>query len=396
MIGIPDKLQAVSAPYIPAFIIKRPSIKYQVEGVKQRSLLRSRKKIFTNIDLSMSSNPIEILDALLNDQEATHKISQLDLSYSYIHPQEVKLLIHRLIGFPKLRTVLVSGYEPWNTDFNLAIKQGARYRLLERLDNKYPSELPAFPGWLARLLRQYDQMPARELYKPQKIIPASDLPSQHWTNDISVSGLPPDLLTAYHSSLATFLSSLHLELTSTASDNACFYHAVADQLGMPHQVLIQSLTNQILHNQQAIQQLFPALAGEQFSTLLGEMQDSAWAEPRILQVISFLLNKRAILFYYDRVTGELQILVFMPDGTVLQHIPDNYIDSNDLIVVHNGQHHFLGGMLNQANPNLLTHNQALLDGTTFQQGMAVPENTDSSLPVMVFLFIASWNSKFRN
>lgn len=396
MIAVPEELQAVSALYIPAFVLRQQGKKAQVEGVKQRSKQRSRDHIFTTIDLNMSSDPVGMIDALLDDQKVSQKIAQIDLSYSYLTPEELKPLTHRFIGFPNLRRVLISNYERWNEAFSQAMMESSRYGLLKRMDNKYFHELPVFPPWLARLFKQYDRMPSEQIYKPEKVIPANSLSTQSWADDISVSGLPEELLAAYHSSLTDFLSSLHIQLVSTAADNACFYHAVADQLGMPHQVLIQSLTNQLLHNQQAIQQQFPSLAGDQFDLMLGEMQDNAWAEPRVLQVISFLLNKRAVLFYYNRITGEPRILVFMPDGAVLSYIPDNLVYSNDLVVVHNGQQHFLGGTLNGTHPDLQAHNRTLLGGSRAEAETVLSDKTGISFPVMTLLLITSWNKKFRS
>lgn len=390
MIKVASNLLSFCPSLMSAFLLSRQSLEQQVRKVRERSLERSASGEFTTLDLSMSGHPLTIMDTILKDISVAMNITQVDLSYSHIGQSQVIPLINRLLGVPRLQQVLVSGYEPWYGNFFEETRRQARTGIALRQDNQYFYDLPTFSPKVARALKQYDEVPYKNIFRPETLDTMAMSSPSGWTDDIEVSGLAPPLLKTYREALLSLLSHHHLQLVDNVGDNVCFFHAVAPQLGMEQPQLVQALILNLLSHQQVIQQLFPSFQGEQFNLLLGELQENAWAEPRVLQLISFLFNKKAALIYFDLTTGEVRLLVYLPDGTVLNQLPEAGISDDDIIVVHNGERHYLAATINMDEHDLLAQNQFTLNPPPIDSPILTPSGSWLAT-ALISLLMWGWN-----
>ena len=340
----------------PALALARPDQDEQMQSIQKRSINRSRYKKFTTLDLSAFGLPLLAIRHFLQQPEAK-EFTLIDLSWSYLTNYDLDELIILLAGFPKLRNVMVSAFEPWIDTFTDKIKMFNQFQLLKRLDNLYINELPSFETWMARLLGQYNGMPNEILFKSTS--QQSPLTSSDWTNDIAVSHLNLEAQQIYSNSLLSLLNQTHLALQSTLADGMCFYHAVANQLDIDTSFLRATLLNHLELQQETISNDIPALAGEQLTQLLEEIRNGAWGDIKIALLIAKFYKKRVIVIYPGNSEGGIGIQVFNPDGTGSDTLPAD-LSLEDVVLVHSGQGHWLGATSNQELNHLWNHNTQIL------------------------------------
>ena len=401
----------------PAFVLTRPSQDSEWNRLIHRCLHRSTKistdgryfqsnQFIRTLDLSMSGLPNKGLKLFL-DKKKVQDITQVDLSYTYLDENQLDETINLLPGFPNLVHVMVSGFEPWYEAFLKAVKMTGRFKLVLRKDNQYRHELPAVDPDTAKLLGQFKTMPNERVFvPPRQAIYSEILDAPAWTTDIDSGYLTPGLLSAYRRRLLEILTRHNIQLQETPGDGLCFFHAIAQQLHIHEEDLRAALYNHMIANGEEIQTQFPQFAGEAFIELLLELSQGAWGDAGQAQLTAWVFNKRVILFYFNSQTGAVLIQILNPDGTVTQPniIPPD-ISQNDIILIHNGQGHWLAGGNTQTAVDLYQENAHLLPTQkpipslehSLQKLLTKSEQRYSPeiFPKLIALLITAWQLKFR-
>ena len=341
------------------------------------------------------------------DQKKSLDITQVDLSYTYLDKHQLDQTINLLLGFPKLVHVMVSGFEPWYESFLQAVKSIGRFKLVLRKDNQYRHELPTLDPSTAKLLGQYKTMPNERVYAPplpdQIQSPPKSTPA--WTEDIDSGYLSPELLPTYQKQLLDMLLGHNIQLQETTPDGLCFFHAMALQLHIHESELRAALYNHLAANQQEIQTNFPQFAGEQFTQLMAELLQGAWGDAGQAQLAAWVFNRRMILLYFHSQTGAVLVQVLNPDGSVQQSdsLPDDFT-TNEIVLIHNGQGHWLAAGGSSVETDLQQNNMALLH---IQNPIAPPESwmqnlslaelryTAGLFPQLIALLLTAWQMKFK-
>ena len=353
-------LQNKSRKHDILIVLEKKMLEQQMEDIYSRSQRRSRSRAFTTLDLSMFGLPLSAIQHFLQKQEI-QTIKQIDLSWSYLKKSEINQMLTLLSAFPTLTHITTSGFEPWYELFSEKAKALNQFILLKRTDNKYKHELPSFDPHTARLFGQYDGLPNRSVFKPTQ----SEITDKTtWTQDIAISHLAPPTQNLYHQNLLEIINDVQISLQATPKDGLCLFHSVATQLRITEPLLRASLLHHITHSQANIEQMIPAFSGEQFQVLVQELERGAWGDEKIAPLIALFYKKRVILIYPNSQTGSVNVSVFNPDGSGSNALPDD-INNSDIIIVHNGQGHWLGANLNSGNGsshNFQTHNQQLISG----------------------------------
>ena len=343
--------------------------------IRARSIARDDNDPFSALDLSMSGNPLAAIEHFLSEPEANN-ITQLDLSWSYLTNEQVTNQLFTLIrGFPNLKELIFSGFEPWNNRFSDQIKASPHYALLKRTDNQYPYDLPTYEPAMARLLGQHQKSPPTEIAfeTSKKSLPIKQH-AEHtqWTEDIAASSLPPQALKAYQDKLLTLLSQANLQLISSTGDGLCAFHSIAMQLGISTGALRSSMLNYVQESSEFIQNQIPALSGETLGELESELSQGAWGDEKIAPVIAQIYGKRVIVIWATIPNADLHVSVFNPDGTGSDVMPDD-LSGDDLYLIHSGYMHWVGAMYSPHTHDLLSLNEAVL-----QQQFATPSPVEAS------------------
>lgn len=404
----------------PSFVLTRPNQDSEWTRLQQLGLRRSTKisteggnfqpiQFMKTLDLSMSGLPNQGLQLFL-DQKKSLDITQVDLSYTYLAENQLDETIHLLLGFPKLVHVMVSGFEPWYDAFLEAVKTTGRFKLVLRKDNQYRHELPTLDPSTAKLLGQYKTMPNERVFAPSfALLPESahilthDTPA--WTADINSGYLMVELLPDYQKQLLEILSQHAIQLQATTNDGLCFFHAIAMQLHIHESELRASLYNHLVANQQEIQTHFPQFSGEQFNELMAELLHGAWGDAGQAQLAAWVFNKRIILLYFNSQTGAALVQILNPNGSVNQGntLPDDF-SLNDIVLVHNGQGHWVAAGGNTADVDLLQHNAEVLHVQSpieppekWMQRLSLAEQRyiPELFPKLIALLLTAWQMKFK-
>ena len=400
----------------PAFVLTRPGQDVESSWLEQRALRRSTKissdgkrlcgtQSMKTLDLSMSGLPNKGLELAL--EKGMNMISQIDLSYTCIAEGQLDTTINLLSGFPELVHVMVSGFEPWYGAFLEAVKSLGRFKLVLRKDNQYRHELPTLDPDTAKLLSQFKSIPNERVYAPSRQSVYLQVPSgPAWTTDINSGYLTTKLLTDYQEQLLEILDNHNIQLQETPADGLCFFHAVAQQLHIHESELRISLCNYLALNKAEIQTQFPQFSGARFNELTTELLQEAWGDAGQAQLISWVYNKRVILCYFHSQTGAVLIQILTPDGTVTQ--PDTLphdVSPNDIILIHNGQGHWLaassiqsGSDLHRSNAQRLpTQNVIASLESSLYKMLLLPEQRYSPeiFPGLIALLMTAWQMKFR-
>ncbi|MCW7554876.1 OTU family ubiquitin thioesterase [Endozoicomonas gorgoniicola] len=372
--------------FVPSLVLVRLNNDDQMEAVEARSLKRSRGAKLTTLDLSMFGLPLKAIEHF-SDTSNTSGITQIDLSWSYLEDNQIDLLTEQLERYSGLKHIAASGFEPWFETFKERIENLNRYKLIKRQDSQYKEELPSLPPHLARHMGQYKGMPNElvvnpksrkvrfECYKPPK-------PSQ-WQQDAEVSQLNHEDQEGYSENLQTFLNNAQLKLLSTPKDGSCLYHALARQTetGNGH-ALRQQLSSYLTRNAENFTRDNPVFAGDEFSRLLGEIENQdEWGNIRIALVMAQMSRRRVIVIYPQMRGSEIGTMVFNPDGQGMDSLPDD-ISSNDIFLVHNGRGHWLGA-IHGVSDDLQAANEEVLSDAS---GMRVSNNS-SLLNLASFLLL---------
>lgn len=140
------------------FCLEPQNDKDRLESIIKRSNKRSLDQKPTNIDLSLSANPLA--DLLLIDQNVSQRFSetiQLDLSWSYITERElieiVKIMREKMI---KLERVIIANVESWA---NSLLNMHLPYAIFKRNDVLNENEIPEFSVPSARFFKLYKTLP---------------------------------------------------------------------------------------------------------------------------------------------------------------------------------------------------------------------------------------------
>lgn len=140
-------------------------LEQQVSARKTRSARKTQElSPFTELDLSLSSQPLEICDSITASDEQCSEIACIDLSWSYI--VDVERFVGSLRRFPKLKSIVVAGCESWAELLINTIKTENRLTILKRMDCKDPYELPTIPVKWAQLMGIYDAIPTVNIWEP--------------------------------------------------------------------------------------------------------------------------------------------------------------------------------------------------------------------------------------
>ena len=344
-----------------ALALTRSSQESQMSEILRRSRLRSDPGRFFSLDLSMSGFPITALGYFLTQPEAA-QTTEVDLSWSYLENKQMDSVFSLLAGFPLLRYIIISGYEPWYQELFTRIKAYDRFRMFARVDNLYEDDLPTFEVDIARLLGQYQNLPHKLLFFPSHNEQDEGVSvgeeSENWQNEIDVSYVSPQAQNAYTEQLSQILHNHQLLLQQTPGDGLCFYHALSQQMGIETAQLQSSLVNHLTHHQSAL--LFQLPIGvNQYQRLIQEIRDNAWADPIIAALVAMIYKRRVILIYPNSDSGNATVQVYNPDGTGSEAPPQD-LDSQDLFLIHNGQGHWFGASHSPELPEIYVNNQQLL------------------------------------
>lgn len=394
-----------------AFVLKRLSKEQQMESIYQRSLRRSVGLLseypppFRTLDLSMFGLTLDALEYFLSHKENL-KITQIDLSYSYIDEKQLPAVVNLLMGFPAAKFVMASGFEPWYPALVKAIEGQQRLKLVQRKDNKYRYELPSLDPDTAKLFGHYKTIPNQRVYEPPKIQTPDPTTLRTPQEEQETGYLSPHLVSPYHQQMLQVLSTHNLQLHTTPADNLCFFHAVTMQLGMTTPDLQAVLINQLQFNQASVEAEFPAFAGEQFQILVSELQQGQWGNAGLARLLAWIFNKRVIILYFNSSSGQVSVQIYNPDGSGSETIStsDNSglpedLNEQDIILVHNGLGHWLAAFDAEAEINLAQHNSAVLnpDGSMVQSLLqqAGQLYKPSIIPQLLALLMVTWNAKFK-
>lgn len=412
----PELNGSVASVSTPAFVLTRPDQDSELSWLKQRTLRRSTKIIadrnwfsgsqsFKTLDLSMSGIPNNGLKLAL--EEEMNIITQIDLSYTHLEEGQLDTTINLLLGFPKLVHVMASGFEPWYGAFLEAVESIGRFKLVLRKDNQYRHELPTVDPDTAKLLGQFKAIPNERVYSPSKQTIHAKIPdAPAWTTDIHSGFLSAELLPVYQEQLLKILVNHNIQLQETPTDGLCFFHATAQQLHIHESELRASLYNYIAINQVEIQTQFPQFSGGLFNELADELLQGAWGDAGQAQLIAWVYNRRVLLLYFNSQTGTVLIQTLNPDGTVTQpDTPPHDLSENDIILIHNGQGHWLGGSNIQPEDVLHHTNAQLLPTQDYIPSIRVslskllslpePRYSPEIFPKLIALLMTAWQMKFR-
>ncbi|MGI9274885.1 MAG: ankyrin repeat domain-containing protein [Endozoicomonas sp.] len=396
---------------VPAYVLTHPNDRAaEWQKIEQRSLLRSQKVSSTEnglqieqglqtLDLSLSGLPIQALKHFIKKVFSLN-ITLVDLSYSFLEEHQLDTTINLLSGFPALTHVIVSGHEPWYMAFEQKLAGTGQLRLLRRKDNKYRHELPSLEPDTARLLGLYKDMPVQrvEFMSGQPRV-FRDRPA--WTEDIDSGYLSAHLLPRYHQGLMRQLSSHHIQLLPTPMDGLCFFHAAAIQLHIHESELRASLHNHLIINAETIQATFPQFSGTQFHQLLAELLQGSWGDAGQALLIAWIFSRRVILMYFHSQSGQVKVLILNPDGSAIEadSLPNIILDQ-DILLIHNGQGHWLAGGGQMTGVNLQQHNAAQLGETeptpppaVWSDQVADQLYTPDIFPKLIGLLLSIWAAK---
>ena len=409
------ELNGGNAVSTPAFVLTRPEQDSKWPWLKLRALRRSTKIItdegefsgtqsMKTLDLSMGGLPNDGLELAL--KQGNNIVTQIDLSYTYLEEGQLDKTINLLLAFPMLIHVMVSGFEPWYEAFLKAVKTTGRFKLVLRKDNQYRHELPTLDPDTAKLLSQFKTIPNERVFAPSRQAIHSEVRNAPaWTTDIDSGFLTLELLSVYQQQLLEILTKHNIQLQETPNDGLCFFHAIAQQLHIHEGDLRAALYNHVIANNEEIQAQFPQFAGQAFIELLSELSQGAWGDAGQAQLTAWVFNRRVILLYFNSQTGGVLIQLLNPDGTVTQPgtLP-NDISQSDIILIHNGEGHWLAGSntqsgsdLYQSNAHLLlTHNLPPLE-YSLQKILAELKQRYSPeiFPKLIALLITAWQLKFQ-
>ena len=396
---------------VPAFVLKHQPEDLMMEKVYQWSLRRSAALdstpgVLTTLDLSMSGLTVDALRHFLTHQQKL-SVRVIDLSYSYIDEQQLSTVVNLLMGFPALEEVMASGFEPWYPALFKAIEAQQRLKLVARKDNDYRYELPSLDPETARLFGHYTSIPAMEIFPPESTqVSASQKPVtlQH---EYASGYLSHELLTAYHQQMLEVLSLNDLQLYDTPSDDLCFFHAVAMQLGMATSDLQATLINHLLFNQATIETEFPAFSGGQFQTLIADLEGGLWGSAGLAPLLAWIFNKRIIVLYFNSSSGQVAVQVYNPDGSGSETLvtdsrsalPEG-LNEKDIVLVHNGLGHWLAASNLHGDIDLMPHNLMLLNPSTTASQSSVlqqvePQFESSNIPKLLATLVTAWNMKLK-
>ncbi|MGI9274884.1 MAG: ankyrin repeat domain-containing protein [Endozoicomonas sp.] len=415
----PPNIGSPNRDYTPAFVLTHRKPNEQMKQVYERSLSRSVSLTssyplpFRTLDLSMFGLTNQALEYFLNHDEF-YKITQIDLSYSYLEEGQLNRTVSLLMGFPALKFVVASGFEPWYSSFVKAMEIQGRLKVVQRKDNKYQHELPSLDPATAKLLGHYKTTPNRLVYAPPMGRTSESKTSIYEQQEQATGFLQSHLIPHYHQQLLQVLSVHNLQLQETPADNLCFFNAAAQQLDLSTPDLQAILINYLQFNQAALEVAFPAFAGEQFHQLIAELQQGQWGHAGLAQLLSWIFNRRVIVLYFHSQTGQVAVQVYNPDGSGSESLsteeesglPDN-INDHDIILVHNGLGHWLAAFGATPDINLLGHNQALLSPAEPELPLAqqlaqqlylniAPKlySTDI-IPKLLALLLLAWRANFK-
>ena len=395
----------------PAFVLRRLSKEQQMEKIYQRSLRRSVSLLsvfpppFKTLDLSMFGLTQDALEHFLNHKENS-KITQIDLSYSYIDEKQLPAVVNLLTGFPATKFVMASGFEPWYPALVKAIEGQQRLKLVQRKDNQYRHELPSLDPDTAKLFGHYQTLPNQRVYAPPELQIPNPATLRVTQQEQATGYLSSHLVEQYHQQMLQVLSAHNLQLQETTADNLCFFNAVSMQLGLSTPDLQTILINQLQLNQEAVETQFPAFAGEQFNALISELQQGQWGHAGLARLLSWIFNKRVVILYFNSGSGQATVQVYNPDGSGSEIIasPENTgvpadLNEQDIILVHNGLGHWLAAINAEAEIDLAQHNPALLNPPRDQPqslSQQISQFYDPNImPALLVLLMTSWQAKFN-
>ncbi len=151
------------------YCLENQNAQERLEYIIKRSNKRSPDRKPTNIDLSLSANPLA--DLLLIDQHDKQRCSetiQLDLSWSYITDEELKNLVKFIKeNMIKLERIIIANVESWA---NKLLQMKLPFTIYKRNDVLNANEVPEFSVPSARFFQLYKTLPVTRLQdKPEDI-----------------------------------------------------------------------------------------------------------------------------------------------------------------------------------------------------------------------------------
>ena len=129
----------------------------------KRAKERSSNHAFDCLDLSMSANPLG--DLTLFSMHTLMSIKQVDISWSYLKPQEIKPFFERLAALGKPLHILLSTSQIHAATIVEIGNQYPSFTLVERLDEPLKDEVPFCTPPQAKRIGLYEKLPNRSLRK---------------------------------------------------------------------------------------------------------------------------------------------------------------------------------------------------------------------------------------
>lgn len=345
---------------------------------------------FTTLDLSFTTQP-ELLFATLVQRPECKKIKTVDVSWTAIPEKKVLDFFSVIIAFG-IKNLIFSGFEPWNAGRVAKVLETPPLNLYKRIDSQYPEELPSVPY---ALLKQF----APKVSIIMKCKPKDETVYTSRQKEGKVSNLPEDKRVRYLKNLLRLLASKNIQLHNTPRDGMCLYHALSHTMSssaIDVQALI--LDTALNQSQHLINELgFSETTVHEIATNLAF---DSWLEGNYshIAVAAVALNQNILLILPNSDTGMLQYHFFTPDGVGghYQILPYGFDMSNTLILIQNGQDHYVAGTLSELDEYQLSsvNAQVLADHNPFVLNPEEPVSDRVNQTETADLTIPSYNPVF--
>ena len=325
------------------FILTPASLEQQVKHALSRSHLRNRipEDCFTTLDLSMTSRPEQLLPALLLKPESQN-VKAVDISWSLLTQEQVHDLI-QVMRLWNIGNLVYSGFEPWNTPpVSEQLATCPPLNTHKRIDSQYKEELPSVPYFLMKF---FD--PKIKINRP-----VCGVETEEQAQERKVSCLTGEVRRNYVKRLLDMLHGHNIQLQATPKDGMCLYHALALPLGES----AEALQSHIMLT--AIEQSEYLVNNLGFSEVALQMMINTfysgshnWLDGNYMQVslAAIALQRTILLIMPNAGTGAIQYHLFTPghDGGHYQTLPGTFNASNALVLVQDGNDHYLAGVVSE-------------------------------------------------
>ena len=223
---------------------------------------------------------------------------------------------------------------------------------MKRVDTTVAEEIPSLPIYIARKL-----MPAGTRFT-QGLLSANPS-SRELHQEASSAFLVPKARKNYLRRLLFFLTRTNVQLQGTPKDGYCLLHSLAILLNVEVCSIQQQLFDALFDASN-----FDLIPAELASEMLDSLEGKLWGDPAFLALAARVFNKKLFLISANPHSGELQFQLFTPDGngSLSTTYPANLDIQDVLVIVHNGQGHYLAGLTSsQDDPaSLASQNLSLL------------------------------------